>query len=200
MRKRFGINCCVRSWPSKFPVDAYLAKPRDYNHRRQCKPSAQHGTGHKNRQKSSKFTQNSALMDKIRIDKWLWAARFYKTRSLATDEIGKGRVEVNGQTAKASREVKAGDMVSTRQGDTTRTLKILALSDQRGPAPMAQALYEETPESIALREKTSQQRRLAREPALSIEQGRPTKRNRRELEKAKEIGWNDRWSASLDER
>ena len=111
---------------------------------------------------SSKFTQNGALMDKIRIDKWLWAARFYKTRSLATDEIGKGRVEVNGQTAKASREVKAGDMVSTRQGDTTRTLKILALSDQRGPAPMAQALYEETPESIALREKTSQQRRLAR--------------------------------------
>ncbi len=200
MRKRFGINCCVRSWPSKFPVDAYLAKPRDYNHRRQCKPSAQYRTGHKNRQMSSKFTQNGALMDKIRIDKWLWAARFYKTRSLATDEIGKGRVEVNGQTAKASREVKAGDMVSTRQGDTTRTLKILALSDQRGPAPMAQALYEETPESIALREKTSQQRRLAREPALSIEQGRPTKRNRRELEKAKEIGWNDRWSASLDER
>ena len=149
---------------------------------------------------SSKFTQNGALMDKIRIDKWLWAARFYKTRSLATDEIGKGRVEVNGQTAKASREVKAGDMVSTRQGDTTRTLKILALSDQRGPAPMAQALYEETPESIALREKTSQQRRLAREPALSIAQGRPTKRNRRELEKAKEVGWNDRWSASLDER
>jgi ribosome-associated heat shock protein Hsp15 len=90
-------------------------------------------------------------------------------------------------------------MVSTRQGDITRTLKILALSDQRGPAPMAQALYEETPESIALREKISLQRRLAREPALSIEQGRPTKRNRRELEKAKDVGWNNRWSASLDE-
>ena len=138
-------------------------------------------------------------MDKIRIDKWLWAARFYKTRSLANDEIGKGRVAINDQTAKASREVKVGDMVSTRQGDITRTLKILALSDQRGPAPMAQALYEETPESIALREKTSLQRRLAREPALSIEQGRPTKRNRRELEKAKDVGWNNRWSASLDE-
>ena len=102
-------------------------------------------------------------MDKIRIDKWLWAARFYKTRSLATDEIGKGRVAINDQTAKASREVKVGDMVSTRQGDITRTLKILALSDQRGPAPVAQALYEETPESIALREKTSLQRRLARD-------------------------------------
>ncbi len=138
-------------------------------------------------------------MDKIRIDKWLWAARFYKTRSLATDEIGKGRVEVNGQTAKASRDVKIGDTVSTRQGDITRTLKVLALSDQRGPATVAQCLYEETTESLALREKASIQRRLAREPALSIEQGRPTKRNRRELEKVKEVGWNDRWSASLDE-
>ena len=133
-------------------------------------------------------------MDKIRIDKWLWAARFYKTRSLATDEIGKGRVAINDQTAKASREVKVGDMVSTRQGDITRTLKILALSDQRGPAPMAQALYEETPESIALREKISLQRRLAREPALSIEQGRPTKKDRRQIERA----WNDRWSAGID--
>jgi ribosome-associated heat shock protein Hsp15 len=137
-------------------------------------------------------------MDKIRIDKWLWAARFYKTRSLATDEIGKGRVAINGQSVKASREVKPGDEVSARQGDVTRTVKILALSDVRGPAPVAQTLYEETPESLALREKASLQRRIAREPALSIEQGRPTKRNRRELEKAKEVGWNDRWSASVD--
>ena len=137
-------------------------------------------------------------MDKIRIDKWLWAARFYKTRSLATDEIGKGRVAINGQTVKASREVKPGDEVSARQGDVTRTVKVLALSDVRGPAPVAQTLYEETPESLALREKASLQRRIAREPALSIEQGRPTKRNRRELEKAKGVGWNDRWSASVD--
>ncbi|MEO0029122.1 MAG: Heat shock protein 15 [Pseudomonadota bacterium] len=137
-------------------------------------------------------------MDKIRIDKWLWAARFYKTRSLATDEIGKGRVAINGQSVKASREVKPGDEVSARQGDVTRTVKVLALSDVRGPAPVAQTLYEETPESLALREKASLQRRIAREPALSIEQGRPTKRNRRELEKAKEVGWNDRWSASVD--
>jgi ribosome-associated heat shock protein Hsp15 len=138
------------------------------------------------------------LMDKIRIDKWLWAARFYKTRSLATDEIGKGRVAINGQSVKASREVKPGDEVSARQGDVTRTVKVLALSDVRGPAPVAQNLYEETPESLALREKASLQRRIAREPALSIEQGRPTKRNRRELEKAKGVGWNDRWSASVD--
>ena len=137
-------------------------------------------------------------MDKIRIDKWLWAARFYKTRSLATDEIGKGRVAINGQSVKASREVKPGDEVSARQGDVTRTVKVLALSDVRGPAPVAQNLYEETPESLALREKASLQRRIAREPALSIEQGRPTKRNRRELEKAKGVGWNERWSASVD--
>lgn len=139
-----------------------------------------------------------SLMDKIRIDKWLWAARFYKTRSLATDEIGKGRVEVNDQTAKASREVKVGDTIQLRQGDIIRTVCVLALSDQRGPAPVAQQLYEETQDSLALREKAAIQRRLAREPALSIEQGRPTKRNRRELEKAKQTGWNDRWSASLD--
>ncbi len=179
-----------------------MAKPRNYNHRQLLKPVIPlipQVTVDKNSQNNSNFDPKWLPMDKIRIDKWLWAARFYKTRSLATDEIGKGRVAINDQTAKASREVKVGDMVSTRQGDITRTLKILALSDQRGPAPMAQALYEETPESIALREKISLQRRLAREPALSIEQGRPTKRNRRELEKAKDVGWNNRWSASLDE-
>ena len=91
-------------------------------------------------------------MDKIRIDKWLWAARFYKTRSLATDEIGKGRVAINDQTVKASREVKVGDTVKARQGDITRTVKVLGISDQRGPAPTAQALYEETNDSLQLRE------------------------------------------------
>ena len=137
-------------------------------------------------------------MDKIRIDKWLWAARFYKTRSLATDEIGKGRVEVNDQVVKASREVKVGDTVKIRQGDVSRTVEVLALSDQRGPAPVAQQLYAETPDSLAFREKAAVQKRLAREPALSIEQGRPTKRNRRELEKVKQTAWDDRWTASLD--
>jgi ribosome-associated heat shock protein Hsp15 len=136
-------------------------------------------------------------MDKLRIDKWLWAARFYKTRSLATDEIGKGRVAINDQTVKASREVKVGDLIKARQGDITRTIRVLGLSDQRGSAPVAQALYEETTESTLARENSSLQRRLSREPALSIEQGRPTKRNRRDLEKAKQGGWNDRWSASL---
>jgi ribosome-associated heat shock protein Hsp15 len=153
---------------------------------------------HKNSLKITFFSPKWWLMDKIRIDKWLWAARFYKTRSLATDEIGKGRVEVNDQTAKASREVKIGDTLQIRQGDVKRTIVVLGLSDQRGPAPVAQLLYEETSDSLALREKVAIQRRLAREPALSIEQGRPTKRNRRELEKAKQVGWDDRWRASID--
>ena len=133
-------------------------------------------------------------MDSLRIDKWLWAARFYKTRSLAADEIGKGRVQINGQDAKASREVKVGDTVCLRQGHTERTVKVLGISAVRGPAPVAQQLYEETPDSIAKRTREAELNRLAREPALSIIQGRPTKRDRRDIQKA----WHERWSASLD--
>ncbi len=136
-------------------------------------------------------------MDKLRIDKWLWAARFYKTRSLATDEINKNRIEVNGQAAKPSREVKNGDLVAMRREGQVRTVQVLALSDVRGPAPQAQLLYAETPESLQAREAFAQQRRFAREPAQSIEHGRPTKRDRRDLQEAQH-GWNDRWSASLD--
>jgi len=134
----------------------------------------------------------------MRIDKWLWAARFFKTRSLATDEINKGRIQVNGLVAKPSREVKAQDTVVIRHADMTRTLVVQALSQVRGPAPVAQALYQETPDSVTLREKLMEQRKLAREPALSIEHGRPTKRDRRELQRAGH-NWNDRWSASVDE-
>jgi ribosome-associated heat shock protein Hsp15 len=136
-------------------------------------------------------------MDKLRIDKWLWAARFYKTRTLATDEIGKGRVEVNGQEVKPAREVKVGDTVSLRQGPVTRVVTVKGLSGMRGPAPVAQQLYEETPESLKAREDAAEQRRYAPEPAHSIEQGRPTKRGRRDLDDAQR-GWGDRWSASLD--
>ena len=133
-------------------------------------------------------------MDSLRIDKWLWAARFYKTRSLAAEEIGKNRVQVNDQDAKASREVRPGDRVRLRQGVVEREVVVRGISATRGPAPVAQQLYEETPESVQRRETAAQQRRLAMEPALSIEQGRPTKRDRRQMDKA----WNDRWSASLD--
>jgi ribosome-associated heat shock protein Hsp15 len=133
-------------------------------------------------------------MDSLRIDKWLWAARFYKTRSLACDEVTKHRVQINGQDVKPAREVKVGDTLTVRQGNITKTVLVKGISAARGPAPVAQLLYEETPESIALRAKLSEQNRMAAEPAHSIEHGRPTKRDRRQIEHA----WNERWSASTD--
>ncbi|MDM0044145.1 RNA-binding S4 domain-containing protein [Variovorax dokdonensis] len=138
-------------------------------------------------------------MERLRIDKWLWAARFCKTRSLAAEEIGKNRVQVNGEVAKASREVKVGDEVSYRQGAVTRTVRVLGISGVRGPAPVAQQLYEETAESLAAQAAFREQRRLASEPALAIEQGRPTKRQRRDLDKARGSAWGSRWSASIDD-
>lgn len=120
-------------------------------------------------------------MDAIRIDKWLWAARFYKTRALACAEVGKGRASVNGQPAKPARELRVGDTLSLRQGNITRTLVVRALSLQRGSAAQAQQLYEETPESCLAREQAVVQQRLSADPARSITQGRPTKRARRQL-------------------
>ncbi|WP_431112023.1 RNA-binding S4 domain-containing protein [Variovorax paradoxus] len=138
-------------------------------------------------------------MDRLRIDKWLWAARFFKTRSLAAEEIGRNRVQVNGDVAKASREVKAGDTVAIRLGPVTRTVVVRGLSGQRGPAPVAQQLYEETADSIAAQAAAREQRRMGSEPALAIEQGRPTKRDRRELDgAARHADWDNRWSASID--
>ena len=122
-------------------------------------------------------------MDKLRIDKWLWAARFYKTRSLAVEEVDKGRVRINDLEAKPSREVKAGDTVALRQGAVVRTLIVRGISSQRGSAPVAQQLYEETAESLVLRAKATEQRRLHSEPASSLEHGRPTKRDRRSEER-----------------
>lgn len=133
------------------------------------------------------------LTERLRLDKWLWAARFFKTRGLAADEIDKGRLQVNGQVAKASRELRAGDVVGIRQGHVERTVVVRALSTVRGPAPQAQQLYEETAESIAARLAAAEQRKTAAEPANAIEHGRPTKRDRRQL-----ADWQ-RWSASADE-
>lgn len=133
-------------------------------------------------------------MDKLRIDKWLWAARFYKTRALAVEEIDKGRVKVNGIEAKPAREVKAGDTVALRQGPVNRTVVVRGISNQRGAAPIAQQLYEETEESLRLKAEAAEQRRLSGDPAGAQEHGRPTKRDRRTLDKA----WNNRWSASAD--
>ena len=133
-------------------------------------------------------------MDKLRIDKWLWAARFYKTRSLATEEIDKGRVRVNDVEVKPAKDVKVGDVVALRQGPVTRTLVVRGISDKRGGAPQAQLLYEETEASRELRERHAQQQRL--EPATSQEHGRPTKRDRRSIDKVKSSDWGNRWSAS----
>ena len=137
-------------------------------------------------------------MDKLRIDKWLWAARFYKTRSLACDEIDKGRVEINGAVVKPAREVKPGDSLQLRLGPVTRSITVLAISDKRGPAPVAALLYQETEESLHRRQLAAEQRRLAPEPALALTQGRPTKRDRRDTEKLRGDSWGQRWSASLD--
>jgi ribosome-associated heat shock protein Hsp15 len=131
----------------------------------------------------------------VRLDKWLWAARFYKTRSLATDEVGRGRVLINEQLAKAARLVRCGDLLTVRQGHCPlpRLIRVLGLSEVRGPAPVAQQLYEETPESRAAVAAWVANRPLTEDPALSITQGRPTKSDRRQLTE-----WQ-RWSVSLDD-
>jgi len=129
----------------------------------------------------------------VRLDKWLWAARLYRTRTLATQNVTLGRVEVNGAPAKPSRELHVGDRLSVQQAGYRQELVISKLAAQRGSATIALTLYAETAESLAARDRALQQRRLAPEPALSAEPGRPTKRNRRAL-----ADW-ERWSASVDD-
>ena len=136
-------------------------------------------------------------LERQRIDKWLWAARFFKTRALAVQAIERGRVQVAGANVKPARELKAGDVVRLRQGEIEREVLVRALSALRGPAPVAQQLYEETAESIALREKAQELRRLAPEPAAALHEGRPTKRDRRDIDRARD--WGSRWSASVDD-
>ena len=126
-------------------------------------------------------------MEKLRLDKWLWAARFYKTRSLAADEVGKGRVLVNGQRSKVARELVVGDVITLQKNTPPMVVTVLGLSTVRGQAPVAQTLYAETAESIATREQAAEQRRFAPEPAHSISDGRPTKRERRQLQRF----WDD---------
>jgi ribosome-associated heat shock protein Hsp15 len=135
----------------------------------------------------------------MRLDKWLWAARFFKTRSLAAEAVDRERVRVNGLPAKPAKELRVGDSVTLRQeGGPARTVTVQGLSAVRGPAPVAQTLYEETAVSLAARAQAAEARRLAPEPAATLTQGRPTKRDRRDIEKASG-GWQ-RWSASLDDR
>jgi ribosome-associated heat shock protein Hsp15 len=117
---------------------------------------------------------------KVRVDKWLWAARFYKTRSLASEAIKGGKVTVNKHRAKPSRELEVGDELVLRQGYDEKIVIVQALSDKRGPASIAQQLYQETHESIAKREKEKELRKLAAVQRPHGE-GRPTKRSRRQI-------------------
>ena len=119
----------------------------------------------------------------VRIDKWLWAARFFKTRSMATDAIDRGRVRMDGEPIKPSRNVKINDKLIIDNGSDRWEVIVAAISDKRGPAPVARELYFETEESISKRENDKTARRLFPEPSLEIK-GRPTKRDRRAMEKA----------------
>ena len=123
----------------------------------------------------------------VRLDKWLWAARFYKTRGLAQTAVEKGHVLVAGERVKVARNLKLGEMLSITIGDVERQVEVAGMSDVRRAAPIAQALYRETAESVAKREAQAQRRKLYREPAREII-GRPTKRDRRDLTRAKELG------------
>jgi ribosome-associated heat shock protein Hsp15 len=120
-------------------------------------------------------------VERVRIDKWLWAARFFKTRGAATDAILGGHVQVNGARVKPARDVAVGDRLEITKAQERWTVVVAGLADRRGPASVAQSLYEETPESAAERQKRRNERRLAR-PIGSDLSERPTKRDRRRLD------------------
>lgn len=117
-------------------------------------------------------------MDNVRIDKWLWAARFFKTRNLAIDAIDTGKVKVNGDRVKPARLVKLGEKLYINNGSDEWDVLVVGISDKRQGAPIARTLYEESEESLARRAKEAERRRLFQEPAADIK-GRPTKRDRR---------------------
>lgn len=121
----------------------------------------------------------------MRIDKWLWAARFFKTRSLAAQAVDSGKVLWQGERCKPARELKVGEYLTVRAGEVEWMVRIEVLSDKRGPAPVAQTLYAETPESRQRREEALAMHKMRREPAREIK-GRPTKRDRRVLDAWKE--------------
>jgi ribosome-associated heat shock protein Hsp15 len=126
----------------------------------------------------------------IRLDKWLWAARFFKTRSLAALALDGGRIRVNGERAKRARQVHLGDQVEVRLPPYSHLLVVRELSERRGPASEARLLYDETAESVAARERIRMQVQAAGGLAGGPEGGRPTKRDRRELDRLRsERGW-----------
>ncbi len=124
------------------------------------------------------------MSDHLRLDKWLWAARFFKTRSLATDAIERGRVKVNDERVKPARSVRIGDLLDIDNGSTEWQVRVDGLSDKRGSAPVAQQLYAETEAGIVRRQQEAERRKLFAEPADAIH-GRPTKRDRRQLDRSR---------------
>ncbi|MBU6247733.1 MAG: RNA-binding S4 domain-containing protein [Xanthomonadaceae bacterium] len=134
------------------------------------------------------MTAADGAVPEVRVDVWLWAARFFKTRSLAKQAIGGGKVELNGGPCKAARSVRAGDRLRVRRGEETMEVEVLGVSERRGPAPEAQALYRESASSREAREAARAGRRLALAPRPA---GRPGKHDRAELRRLKEGGPGD---------
>ncbi len=120
-------------------------------------------------------------MERVRVDKWLWAARFFKTRTLATEAVAGGRVHLEGARIKPSRDVHVGDRLEISMGEATITVVVSALGDRRGSASAAALLYDETAESREKRERAREQRRLAPAPGADM-RGRPSGRDRRRLD------------------
>jgi ribosome-associated heat shock protein Hsp15 len=120
--------------------------------------------------------------EKLRVDKWLWAARFFKTRGVAAEAVNGGKVHVNGQRVKSSRPIQTGDRLEITRGQIHSVIEVLDISEKRGPAKQAQTLYEETPESIKERELKTQQRKLLN-ASMPKSEGKPSKHQRREIRK-----------------
>jgi ribosome-associated heat shock protein Hsp15 len=123
------------------------------------------------------------MSDSVRIDKWLWAARFFKTRSLATDAVDSGKVRLNNERIKPARGVKIGDTLQIDNGSTEWEVVVKDLSDKRGSASVAQLLYAETDASVSKRQQEAERRKFFREPSAELK-GRPTKRDRRLLDRS----------------
>jgi ribosome-associated heat shock protein Hsp15 len=124
----------------------------------------------------------SGIVTRVRMDKWLWAARFFKTRSLAARACELGRIEANGQGVKASREVRAGDLLQVKNDSGDFHVEVLGLSEMRGPAPVAQTLYRETEASRVLRLKLAEERKAM--PCVeTLREGKPSKRDRRKIDR-----------------
>ena len=127
-------------------------------------------------------------LDSVRVDKWLWAARFFKTRSVAAEAVEGGKVHLNGARTKPAHVVRAGDELAIRRGPYETVVVVRGLSEQRGPAEQAQTLYEENEASKAAREALASQLRLERGPSFPSE-GRPSKKERRDIQNFKRKGW-----------